>query len=268
MTSPADRPAVPGGSAACEDTARHTAKSKNGPAPANLLAATKGGALAGSDAVYTGAFRQSGVIRVDDDDELCDVVYALLNCPLPRNNRAGILSIGGGPAAMTAEACEKEGLAIGTLEPSTVKKLDGYLSSRWPRRNPVDMAGPSLAEFSMVGNLFLTLMEDNNLDFIFLLAPIIVERVILTSRIGLDEGEIKAYREKEKKNIKLLMEKVEKYRKPVVFMWQLRGTGDDPEITSLFRGSSILACPNARRAARTMRHLVWYRQYLDATAGR
>ena len=226
------------------------------------------GALAGSDEIYTGAFRQSGVIRVDDDDELCDVVYALLNCPLPRNNRAGILSIGGGPAAMTAEACEKEGLAIGKLEPSTVKKLDGYLSSRWPRRNPVDMAGPSLTEFSMIGNLLWTLIEDNNLDFIFLLAPIVMDRPFLTSRIGLEEREIKAYREKEKKNLKLLTEKIKKYEKPVVFMWQWRGTGDDPEITSLFRGGSILAYPNARRAARIMRHLVWYRQYLDATTGK
>ena len=168
------------------------------------------GALSGSDAIYTAAFKQAGVIRVEDEGELCDVVLALLHQPLPRGNRMAILTMGGGFGVVTAEACEKEGLAIGKLKPATVKKLDGYLSSRWPRRNPVDMAGPSLAEFSIIGNLLLTLIEDNNLDFIFLLAPIVMDKPLLTSRIGLEEREIKAYREKEKENLKLLMEKIEK----------------------------------------------------------
>lgn len=225
------------------------------------------GALAGTDAVYTAAFRQSGVIRVDDDDELCDMVYALLNCPFPRNNRVGILSIGGGPGALTAEACEKEGLVIGTLEAATVKKLDNYLPSRWPRRNPVDMSGPSGAEFSVIANLLWALIEDRNMDVIFLLAPIVMDKRLLASRMGLGPEEIKAYRGREEKNIRLIREKVEKYGKPVIMMWQIRGMGNDPDITSLFRRERILVYANARRAARVMRHLVWYRQYLDATTG-
>jgi hypothetical protein len=61
-----------------------------------------------------------------------------------------------------------------------------------------------------------------------------------------------------------LSENIEKYGKPVVFMWQWRGIGNDPEISHLFRGGKMVSYPNARRAARIMRHLVWYRQYLDA----
>lgn len=68
--------------------------------------------LAGSDVIYEAAFRQAGVIRVEDDDELCDVVTALLYQPLPQGNRIGILTIGGGLGVMAAEACEKEGLEI------------------------------------------------------------------------------------------------------------------------------------------------------------
>jgi len=226
------------------------------------------GALAGTDAVYTAAFKQSGVIRVEDDDELCDVVYALLNSPLPRSNRVGILSIGGGPAAMTTEACEKEGLAIGTLDPSTVSKLDKYLPSRWPRRNPVDMAGPSAAEFSVIADLLWALIEDKNLDFIFLLAPIVMDRALLASRMGLSPEAIKAYREKEEKNMMLIREKVEKYEKPVVMMWQWRSSSSDPDMASLFRKAKVLVCTNTRRAARVLRYLVWYRQYLDAATGK
>ena len=221
------------------------------------------GALAGADAIYAAAFKQSGVIRVEDDDELCDVVYALLNSPLPRSNRAGILSIGGGPGAMAAEACEKEGLVIGKLEPATATRLDGLLSSRWPRRNPVDMAGPSAAEISVVSSLLLAMMEDKNLDFILLLAPIIMDKGLLAGRLGLGPEAVKAYREKEEKNIMLIREKIEQYEKPVVMMWQWRGLSD-PQITSLFRKGKFVVCGNARSAARVMRYLVWYRQYLDS----
>jgi len=226
------------------------------------------GALAGADEVYTAAFRQSGVIRVDDDDELCDVVYALLNCPLPRGNRVGILSIGGGPGALTAEACEKEGLAIGTLEPSTVRKLDKYLPPRWSRRNPVDMAGPSTAEFPVIVDLLLALLEDDNIDAVFLLAPIAMDRTQLANRLGLNAGQINAYREKEEKNVKLIREKSEKYGKPVILMWQSRDITPDPTISSLFRREKLLVQSNARRAARVMRHLAWYRRYLDASTGK
>ncbi|OGO01372.1 MAG: hypothetical protein A2Y90_04355 [Chloroflexi bacterium RBG_13_52_12] len=225
------------------------------------------GVLAGADAVYTAAFKQSGVIRVEDDDELCDVVYALLNSPLPRGNKVGILSIGGGPGALAAEACEKEGLAIGKLEPSTITRLDGLLSSRWPRRNPVDMAGPSAAEISVVASLLRAMMEDKNLDFIFLLAPIIMDKALLAGRLGLNPEAVKAYRDKEEKNITLIREKVEEYQKPVILMWQLRGYSD-PETTALFRKGGFVVCANARRAASVLKYLVWYRQYLAVATGK
>ncbi|PJB40558.1 MAG: CoA-binding protein, partial [Deltaproteobacteria bacterium CG_4_9_14_3_um_filter_44_9] len=52
--------------------------------------------LSGSDKIYDAMFKQSGVIRVEDEVELFDVVTALLSLPLPRGNRVGILTEGGG----------------------------------------------------------------------------------------------------------------------------------------------------------------------------
>src|SRR4030042_1485970 len=80
------------------------------------------GALAGSDNVYTAAFKQAGVIRVEDEEELCDVALSLRDLPLPRGNRVAILTMGGGFGVVTAEVCEKEGLEIATLEPQKLKK--------------------------------------------------------------------------------------------------------------------------------------------------
>ena len=224
-------------------------------------------ALAGADAVYTAAFKQSGVIRANDDDELCDVVYSLLNSPLPKGNRIGILSIGGGQGALTTEVCEKEGLTIGQLEPSTVKKLDKYLPSRWSRRNPVDMAGPSFSDFSKTAELLSPLLEDSNTDVIFVLAPIAIDVARLASRMGFNAEEVKSYEEREEMNIKLIGEKIEKYGKPVVLMEHYRNISGNPKLAALFRREKILVLPSAHRAARVMRHLAWYRQYLNNVGG-
>jgi len=226
------------------------------------------GALAGEDTVYTAAFKQTGVIRVDDDDELGDTVLALLNSPLPQSNRVGILSIGGGPGALTAEACENAGLTIGTLEESTLQKLDKYLPPRWPRRNPVDMAGPSAAEFTTIVDLLLALLEDVNIDAVLLLAPIVMDKMLLVNRMGLNAEQVKSYREKERRNLRSISEKAEKYGKPIFLMWQSRGFGNDPELSALSRNEKIIVQSNARQAARVLQHLTWYRQYLDATTGK
>ncbi len=222
------------------------------------------GALAGADAVYTAAFRQCGVIRVEDDDELSDVVYALLNSPLPRGNRVGILSLGGGQGALTAEICEREGLAVGKLEPATVAKLDKFLPPRWPRRNPVDMAGPTAADLSEISNLLWPLMEDKNLDAIILLVPVVMDKAILTARMGLKPEQIQAYREREERNIVRIRETVEKQAKPIAVMWQGRGINTDPAVFTLLRKGKILAFASTRRTARVINHLYRYHRYLDA----
>jgi acyl-CoA synthetase (NDP forming) len=219
------------------------------------------GALAGADNVYTAAFRQSGVIRVEDEDELCDVVYALINSPLPKGNRAGILSVGGGPAALTAEACEKEGLTIGRLDPETLTKLDRLLPNRWPRRNPVDMAGLAASGLSTVSSLIIAMLEDKNLDFIMLIVPIIFDKDMLTKWVGVNPDAIKAYREKQEQSVLAIRAKLEQFEKPVVMMYNWRGFYD-VNTTALFRKSRFIICGNARRAARLLKYLVWYRNYL------
>jgi acetyltransferase len=190
------------------------------------------------------------------------------NCPLPRSDRVGIFSIGGGPGALTAEACEKEGLKLGTLEPSTIKKLDKFLPPRWSKRNPIDMAGPSTADFAIISDLLLALLEDSNIDTVFLLAPIVMDKMFLVDRLGLNAEQVKAYRKKEEKNLEQIREKSEKYGKPVVLLWQSRDMNPDPTVSALFRQAKLMVQANAHHAAKIVRYLAWYRQYLDATAGK
>ncbi len=223
------------------------------------------GTLAGSDAVYAAAFRQAGVLRVDDDDELCDVVTALLYQPLPRNNRIGILTIGGGLGVVAAEACEREGLEIAPLASSTLERLDAYLPPRWSHRNPVDMAGIGMDKSSATFSSLWALMEDKNIDAILLQAPVALGTKRLSNMFSAEET--RAFREVEERNLSMVRQRIKEYGKPVFMVRPALEFATDPEASSAFRREGIPVYPNPRRAARVLHHLAWYRDYLDA-AGR
>lgn len=55
------------------------------------------GSMVGSDDIYTGAFRQYGLIRVESVEELSDTLQAFSNIPVPRGNRTFLLTQAGGP---------------------------------------------------------------------------------------------------------------------------------------------------------------------------
>ncbi|UCC16883.1 MAG: CoA-binding protein [Dehalococcoidales bacterium] len=122
------------------------------------------GALTGADEVYTAAFKQAGVIRVKDDDELCDVAVALLNQPLPKGRKVGILTMGGGLGVVATEACENEGLEIPELEQSTIEKLNELLPERWSHANPVDLVGSDVAHSAENIKTLWILLQEKNLD--------------------------------------------------------------------------------------------------------
>jgi acetyltransferase len=219
-------------------------------------------ALAGSDAVYAAAFRQSGVIRVDDDDELCDVVTALLYQPLPHSSRTGILTIGGGLGVVAAEAVEREGLEVAHLAPATIEKLNTYLPPRWSHGNPVDMAGISMDEHHLTFSALWALMEDENVDAVLLQAPLgfSTERL---SRTFTSE-EIEAHRQREEKNLELLRQRVKESGKPVFMVKPSVEFANDAEVSEIFRKEELPVYSAPRRAAKVLNHLVWYRRYLDA----
>jgi len=218
------------------------------------------GALAGSDEVYDAAFRQAGVIRVHDNDELCDVLTALLNQPLPRNNRIGILTIGGGLGVVAAEACEQEGLEVAPLSPSTIDKLNTYLPPRWSHGNPVDTAGMIAAKRQFLFASLLALMEDENVDATLLLVPMVFNSERLSAFLGLKSKETNALQEIQKENFVMLKERAKECGKPLCLVPLII----DEEASSFLLKEGIPAYHNPQRAARVLHHLVWYSQYLDS----
>ncbi len=109
-------------------------------------AASHTGALATAEIASEALFTQTGMIRVDTLEELFGVANLLTHQPLPRGRRVAVLTNGGGPGIMTADACADRGLELPALSDDTVSQLRGFCSPRASLSNPIDMTADSSPE--------------------------------------------------------------------------------------------------------------------------
>ena len=103
------------------------------------------GAMAGSDKIYDGAFRQAGIIRAEDMDDLLDMAKALSSQPLPEGKRIGIVTNSGGPGVMMVDALANLDLEVPELSPETSEKLS-FLPPICSRKNPIDLTAETSAD--------------------------------------------------------------------------------------------------------------------------
>jgi len=99
------------------------------------------GALAGSDAAFSAAFKKAGILRADTLEELFNLVLSFEKQPLPKGKRVLIVTNGGGPGVLAADACEKKGLDLPSLEHSIREQLRRKLPPHASVNNPVDVLG-------------------------------------------------------------------------------------------------------------------------------
>ncbi|MFC1905829.1 acetate--CoA ligase family protein, partial [Chloroflexota bacterium] len=156
---------------------------KSGRTPAGSKAATSHtGALATAEVASEALFTQTGIIRVDTLEELFDLANLLSHQPVPSGKRVAILTNGGGPGIMTADACAAKGLELPDLSAKTVSGLKNVLSSRASLTNPIDMTAEATAE--EYGQALKLLAEDDNINIVIVIfiPPILTqEEAVATS---------------------------------------------------------------------------------------
>jgi acetate---CoA ligase (ADP-forming) len=133
------------------------------------------GALAAGDVAVEALFRQAGVVRTDTLAELFNVATLLANQPVPRSNGVAILTNGGGPGILGADACESNGLRVPELDPATVAKLSEFLPAEAGIRNPVDMIASATA--ANYGRAVRVLAGDSNVDalLVIFIPPVVTD---------------------------------------------------------------------------------------------
>jgi len=107
----------------------------------NRAAASHTGAMSSDARVFNAVCRQAGIVKVDRSMDLLDLAAAFASVPLPKGNRAAIMTLGGGWGVITADLCANYDLAVPALPDDVLKVLDGILPPYWSRANPVDIVG-------------------------------------------------------------------------------------------------------------------------------
>jgi acetyltransferase len=140
------------------------------------------GTLAGSEAAYETAFRQSGVIRARSVQELFDFSIAFDRASLTTPERVAIVTNAGGPGIMAADACELAGLQLATLEVESQDRLRAALPGAASVLNPVDLLGDASTDRYRLA--LETVISDPGVGgVVVILTPQIMTEVEGTARI-------------------------------------------------------------------------------------
>jgi len=90
------------------------------------------GSLAVRDDIFDCACRQTGIIRVDDFEEMFDVVKMLVFQPLPEKLNVGVVSMTGAGGVLSVDLCNRYGVNVSTFSQKTVEYIQS-LMPEWGR---------------------------------------------------------------------------------------------------------------------------------------
>jgi acetyltransferase len=132
-------------------------------------AASHSGSMAGKDFLYSAAFKQSGVIRARDSEELNDFVKGFSRLPLPEGNRIALLTYTGGGGVMAVDRMMELKLPLPRLSQQALDTFTPLIPSWLPLGNPIDM-WTSVMKFGAkpMYKIYLeTLLQDEEVDAVF-----------------------------------------------------------------------------------------------------
>ena len=103
-------------------------------------------ALAAGETAVEALFHQAGVIRAGTLEEMFDIVAVMSTQPTPAGRRVAVLTNGGGPGILVADACEAAGLLVPELSGDIQAALRAGLPPQASTKNPVDVVASATAE--------------------------------------------------------------------------------------------------------------------------
>ncbi len=109
-------------------------------------AASHTGSLAGDDEIFDAAFKQAGIIRCGNIEEMFNIAIAFAYQPAPKSNRVAIITNAGGPGVLTTDAAIHDGLLLARFSEETTKEFKKYLPANANIKNPVDVVGDARAD--------------------------------------------------------------------------------------------------------------------------
>jgi acetate---CoA ligase (ADP-forming) len=145
-------------------------------AAGSKAAASHTGSMATSEISTEVLFKYAGIIHVNTTGELFDVASVFANQPLPKGRRLAILTNGGGPGIIAADAAARHNLVVPPLSAETVAKLKDAIKRDIAINNPLDTtAGATAQEFHDILQILANEKEIDAVLSIFI-PPIVSNR--------------------------------------------------------------------------------------------
>jgi acetate---CoA ligase (ADP-forming) len=111
------------------------------------MASAHTGHLTGDDAVHEAVFWQTGIIRVDDHDEVIEISGMFCHTPpVTGPDGVALYTLSGGTAAHLVDLCGALGLPVPRLEERTIKALAEHIPPILRFDNPIDTGGTLTAQ--------------------------------------------------------------------------------------------------------------------------
>jgi acyl-CoA synthetase (NDP forming) len=120
--------------------------------------------LGGEMALYKAAFRQCGIIQVEDIQDVVDYGRAFGCGRLPKGNRLAIITISGGAGILMTDECIARGMQVPKLAPQTGEKLRSFVPAYGSLLNPVDVTAAIFNNTELIGLTLQAIVDDPNVD--------------------------------------------------------------------------------------------------------
>ena len=238
----------------------------------NRAAASHTGAMTSDSRIFDAVCRQAGIVMVEQPMDLLDLSAAFSSLPLPKGNRAAIMTLGGGWGVVTSDLCSQYGLEVSELSQEMIELMDKILPPYWSRSNPVDIVGENDPSIPMT--IIEELLKWDGCDAVInlgILGRRILLKRLVDSILVADPTYTPEYLESVNKTlsafdenyIKHIVTLMEKYNKPVFGVSLL--TDEKDKTVYRVSGCSFKGVfyPSPERAVKAFAKMYEYKRFLS-----
>ncbi|MBN1618035.1 acetate--CoA ligase family protein [Candidatus Dojkabacteria bacterium] len=145
------------------------------------------GSLAGSVKTVKTALNQSGIIQVNGENEMFNLLMGFSWTHIPKGPNVAIVTNAGGPGIIATDTILKSGLKMAEISEESRKSIKDSLPDTASVLNPIDVIGDALAARYKLP--IETLIHDDNVDSILIiLTPQLVTQIEDTAKLIIESA--------------------------------------------------------------------------------
>lgn len=147
------------------------------------------GALGSENKVVNSILKQFGIINVNTVNDLFNTAKGFENFPIPKGKNVAVVTNAGGPAILTVDSLEVEGLELAKFSRETKHKLREIVSPEGSVENPIDLLPAATAE--IYKSVIEIVIDDPNVDSVIsiFVQPVMVEPLGVVEAVNNIESE-------------------------------------------------------------------------------